>query len=249
MKTPTCVIAEDEPALRGELRETLAALWPELVIAAEAEDGLEAVRAIEKHQPQLLFLDIQMPGMNGLEVAALASRKCHVVFVTAYDRYAVSAFEQGAVDYVLKPFSAARLGATVSRLKERMQTAPADLEKLLSELAQRDASSAPLRWIRASIGADVTLITTDEVFFFQADNKYTLVVTASGEALIRTPLQTLEEELDPETFWRIHRGTIVNLNEIAAVHRCANGTLEVRLKRHPRKLLVSTAYAHLFKQM
>lgn len=250
MRPPICVIAEDEPLLRGELRETLASLWPELVVAAEARDGIEAMRALQQHQPQLLFLDIEMPGMTGLEVAAQASRKCHVVFVTAYDKYALAAFEQGAVDYVLKPFSAARLSGTVTRLKERLDSQPADLDGLLVSLKQREvAVRSHLRWIKASQGQTVRLITVEEVFFFQADNKYTVVTVADGDAAIRTTIQELAQELDPEAFWQIHRSTIVNVNEIASVRRRGNGTLEVRLKRHPQVLSVSTTYAHLFKQM
>ena len=250
MKTPTAVIAEDEPLLRAELRETLAALWPELVVVAEAEDGLQAMRALQSHQPQLLFLDIEMPGMTGLEVAAQASRKCHVVFVTAYDKYALAAFEQGAVDYVLKPFSAARLASTVARLKERLDSPPADLDGLLASLAQRDpATKNHLRWVRASLGQNVRLITVEEILFFEADSKYTLVVTADGESLIRKTIADLVAELDPELFWQIHRATVVNVNEIAAVHRKSNGGLEVRLKRHAKTLSVSSTYAHLFKQM
>ncbi len=250
MKTATAVIAEDEPLLRAELRETLAALWPELVVLAEAEDGFQAMRALQSHQPQLLFLDIEMPGMTGLEVAAQASRKCHVVFVTAYDKYALSAFEQGAVDYVLKPFSAARLASTVARLKERLDSTPADLDGLLASLAQRDpATKSHLRWVRASQGQNVRLITVEEVLFFEADSKYTLVVTADGESLIRKTIADLVAELDPELFWQIHRGTVVNVNEVAAVHRKGNGSLEVRMKRHAKTLAVSSTYAHLFKQM
>jgi DNA-binding LytR/AlgR family response regulator len=250
MSTPTAVIAEDEPLLRAELRETLAALWPELRVLAEAEDGFAAMQALQAHGPQLLFLDIEMPGMTGLQVAALASRRCHVVFVTAYDKYALAAFEQGAVDYVLKPFSAARLAGTVARLKERLHSQPADLDGLLASLKQWDgAGTTHLRWIKASHGQNVRLITVEEVFFFQADSKYTLVAVADGEALIRKTIQELAQELDPELFWQIHRSTIVNVNEIAAVHRRGNGTLEVKLKRHPQTLSVSTTHAHLFKQM
>ena len=250
MKPPTCVIAEDEPLLRGELREVLSRVWPELVVVAEAHDGIEGMRAFQEHAPQILFLDIEMPGMSGLEVAAQASRRCHVVFVTAYDKYALAAFEQGAVDYVLKPFSAARLSATVLRLKERLHSPPADLESLLAALAQRETAAKPfLRWIRASQGPNTRLITVAEVIYFQADSKYTLVVTADGEALIRTAIHELVAELDPAEFWQIHRSTVVNVNRIASVHRRSNGTLEVRLKNHPATLSVSTTYAHLFRQM
>jgi DNA-binding LytR/AlgR family response regulator len=244
------VIAEDEAMLRGELCETLGLLWPELRVLTLAEDGAQALQAFEQHRPDVLFLDIEMPGLTGLEVAARASRRCHVVFVTAYDRYALEAFEQGAVDYVLKPFSRDRLADTVARLKDRLHTAPADLDELLAVLARRERGARSwLRWIRASAGSDVSLVTVDEVLFFQADNKYTLVVTADSEFVIRRGIAELAQELDPEAFWQIHRGTIVNLSEIAAAHRRLNGSLELRLKHHPRNLVVSTTYAHLFKQM
>jgi len=173
-----------------------------------------------------------------------------VVFVTAYDKYALAAFEQGAVDYVLKPFSAARLATTVTRLKERISNQPADLDGLLASLAQRDpAAKNHLRWVKASQGQNVRLITVDEVLFFHADSKYTMVVTADGESLIRKTIAELGAELDPELFWQIHRATIVNVNEIAAVHRKGNGTLELRLKRGGQTLAVSSTYVHLFKQM
>jgi len=250
MKSPTCLIAEDEAVLRSELRAALAGLWPELAIVAEAEDGLVARSSFEQHRPDILFLDIQMPGMSGLEVAALASRRSHVVFVTAFDEYAIEAFRQGAIDYVLKPFALARLADTVDRLRERLRGRPADLDGLLALLGRgRDANAAPLRWIRASTGSHLCLITVDEILFFQADSKYTLVVTADAESVIRTPIQELARSLDPDVFWQIHRGTIVNLAAVAAVHRHANGTLELALKQHPRRLGVSVSYAHQFKQM
>jgi DNA-binding LytR/AlgR family response regulator len=250
MKSPTAVIAEDEPLLGDELRECLAAVWPELVVVAQVENGIEAIHALQAHQPQILFLDIEMPGMTGLQVAAQASRQCHVVFVTAYDKYALAAFEQGAADYVLKPFSIARMTTTVLRLKERLSTRPADLDGLLESLARREsAPRAYLRWVKASQGQNVRLITVDEVLFFQSDSRYTLVVTADGEAIIRKPVAELVQELDPEVFWQIHRGTIVNVNAVAAVHRHRNGTLALTLKRRDQQLSVSVTYAHLFKQM
>ena len=250
MKTPTAIVAEDEPLLRAELREALAALWPELDVVAEASDGLEAMRLLQSHEPQLLFLDIEMPGMTGLQVAAQASRRCHVVFVTAYDKYALAAFEQGAVDYVQKPFTPARLATTVQRLKERIDGRPADLDNLLATLAQRESAARPhLRWVRASQGHNVRLVTVEEVHFFMSDSKYTLVATSDGDHVIRTPIAELATELDPEVFWQVHRGTIVNLNAIAAVHRKSSGALELRLKKDPRTLAVSAPYAHLFKQM
>lgn len=249
MKTPTAVIAEDEAHLRGELKEALAALWPELQVLAEAEDGIQALHALGRHRPDILFLDIQMPGLTGIEVAAKASGQCHVAFVTAYDEHAVAAFEQGAVDYVLKPFTAARLATTVARLKERVNGVPANLGGLLKALALPAAGKSYLRWINASQGANVRLITVEEICYFQADNKYTLVVTAAQQSLIRKTIKELIDELDPDMFWQIHRSTVVNVNAIAAVHRMLNGNCEVRLKARPESLAVSAPYAHLFKQM
>jgi DNA-binding LytR/AlgR family response regulator len=249
MQPRKAVIAEDEPLLRAELRESLAKLWPELTVCAEADDGVEALRAIEQHDPDILFLDIQMPGLSGLEVARQAGRRCHVVFVTAYDQYAVAAFEQGAVDYVMKPFSSARLAATIARLKEKAGTPPANLEGLLQALVRNSAPKEHLRWITASQGQELRLITVDEVCYFQADNKYTLVVTAQQESLIRRPVKELVQELDPATFWQIHRGTVINVSAIAGVHRDLSGQLRVKLKERKETLPVSDTYVHLFKSM
>jgi DNA-binding LytR/AlgR family response regulator len=250
MKTWKAVIAEDEAVLRCELRDVLARLWPELTICAEAEDGIEALHAIEEHSPDILFLDIQMPGMSGLEVARQASGKCHVAFVTAYDKYAVAAFEQGAVDYVLKPFSPARLATTVARLKDKSRSEPANLDGLLTALADLKASNKEyLRWITASQGNDLRLITVEEICYFQADNKYTMVMTPEQESLIRRPIKELVDELDPSVFWQIHRGTVVNVNAIAGVIRDIGGHLRVRLKHRKETLPVSDPYVHKFKQM
>jgi DNA-binding LytR/AlgR family response regulator len=250
MQPVTAVIAEDEPILRSELRETLGQLWPELDVVAEAADGIEALRAVAAHKPRVLFLDIQMPGMSGLEVAKQASGKCHVAFVTAYDKYAIAAFEQGAVDYVMKPFSPARLATTVERLKEKIASTPADLDRLLETLATMGAAKREyLRWITASQGNDLRLITVDEIVYFQADNKYTLVVTPQQESLIRRPIKELVDELDPQMFWQVHRGTLVNVNEIAGVTRDMGGHLRVKLKQRKETLAVSESYVHLFKQM
>ena len=213
MSRPTAVIAEDEPCCAPSCARVLAALWPELAIVREAEDGIAALRARDGTSRSILFLDIEMPGMTGLEVARAASGKCHVVFVTAYDKYAVAAFEQGAVDYVMKPFSTARLATTVHRLKERVAPAGRPRRPAPPRSAQREPGpQAYLRWITASQGQNVRLITVDEVLYFRADSKYTLVVTADGEALIRTSITELADELDPEAFWQIHRGTLVNVN-------------------------------------
>jgi DNA-binding LytR/AlgR family response regulator len=190
-----------------------------------------------------------MPGMSGLEVARQASGRCHVVFVTAYDKYAVAAFDEGALDYVMKPFSAARLAATVARVKQRMQTAPANLDGILKALAGRGNGKGYLRWITASQGQNLRMITVDEICYFRADSKYTLVVTPDSESLIRRPIKELLEELDPAVFWQIHRSTLVNVNAIAGINRDLRGRLRVRLKQRAEKLDVSESYVHLFKQM
>ena len=249
MSAATAIIAEDETVLRNELRGILTGLWPELDIIAEVADGFAAARALEEHAPDILFLDIQMPGMTGLEVARLASGKCHVVFVTAYDKYAVSAFEQGAVDYVMKPFSGGRLGETVARLKARMRDKPANLDGILGLLEKARKGTDHLRWVTASQGNKVNVITVDQIFYFQADNKYTMVITAEGEALIRRPIKELVEVVDPNVFWQIHRSTLVNINAIAGVTRDFRGRLSVKLKHRNETLPVSETYAHLFKQM
>ncbi|MFO1398354.1 MAG: LytTR family DNA-binding domain-containing protein [Burkholderiales bacterium] len=249
MSAATAIIAEDETVLRSELRGILAGLWPELAIIAEVSDGFAAARALDEDVPDILFLDIQMPGMTGLEVARVASGRCHVVFVTAYDRYAVSAFEQGAVDYVMKPFSAGRLGETVARLKSRMREKPANLDGILGLLEKARKGGDHLRWVTASQGNNVNVITVDQIFYFRAENKYTTVITADGEALIRRPIKELAEAVDPNVFWQIHRSTLVNINAIAGVTRDFRGRLSVKLKQRPEILPVSETYAHLFKQM
>ena len=251
MRPPTAIIAEDEPLLRGKLKEVLAQLWPELRICAEAEDGMQAIKALATHEPDVIFLDIAMPVMTGLDVARVANGKCHVVFVTAYDEHAVAAFERGAVDYVLKPFLPERLAVPVARVRERLYSTPARLDGLLRALAEKNEPPATrfLRWISVAQGRMVRLITIDEICFFQADNKYTIVVTAGGQSLISKTIKELVDELDPEVFLQIHRGTIVNVNAIAAVHRDLRGRLEVRLKDRSEALQVSASFSHLFKQM
>ncbi len=185
MNAPVAILAEDEAVLRDELRQHLQQLWPQLHIAGEAASGIEALQLIERHAPDVLFLDIQMPGLTGLDVALQVQGRCHIVFVTAYDAYAVAAFEAGAVDYVLKPIQSARLATAVARIKQRLGTAPQPMQELLRELARAQPATEYLRWINASLGSEVKLITVDEVLYFQADTKYTRVVTAGGEALIR----------------------------------------------------------------
>jgi DNA-binding LytR/AlgR family response regulator len=250
MSRPTAIIAEDEPLLREELKDALAALWPELDVRAEAANGVEAIRALATVEPDVLFLDIQMPGATGLDVARVASGKSHVVFVTAYDAYAVAAFEQGAVDYVMKPFSTARLATAIARVRERMKGVPANLEALLRTLADHNRPARQfLRWISVTQGRTVRLITTDEICYFQADNKYTAVVTAASQSLISKTIKELADELDPEVFLQVHRGTIVNINAIATVHRDLHGRFEIRLKQRSEALQVSASFAHLFRHM
>jgi DNA-binding LytR/AlgR family response regulator len=249
MMPPRALIAEDEPRLREQLAERLTKLWPELELAAMVGDGMDAVQALDRHQPNILFLDIQMPGLSGLEVARYASNRCHVAFITAYDEYAVAAFEQGAVDYVLKPFTAARLATTVGRLKDRLLLPPPDLSELLVRLSSIATQGSYLRWINASVGKAVKLITVDEICYFQADNKYTLVVTPQSESLIHKTIKELADELDPQVFWQIHRATVVNVNAISNVDRNVRGRVSVKLKQRKESLAVSDAYVHLFRQM
>ena len=246
---PRAIIAEDEPLLREGLRDALAALWPGLEICALVEDGIQALQALEAHRPDILFLDIQMPGLSGLEVAQQVNGRCHVVFVTAFDDFAVKAFEQGAVDYVLKPLSVPRLASAVARLKERLNSMPAQLDGLLRTLAEGAPKRSYLRWINAAQGRDVRLVTTEEICYFRSCSKYTELVTAEGATLIRKTIRELLDELDPDVFWPIHRGVVVNANAIAAVHRKLNGQLEVRLKARPETLPVSEACAWRFRQM
>jgi DNA-binding LytR/AlgR family response regulator len=250
MSGPTAIVAEDEATLRHQLIEQLGQLWPELAIVGEASDGVQALRLLDEHHPDVLFLDIQMPGATGLEVARQASGRCHVVFVTAYDQHAVAAFDQGAVDYVLKPVAPARLFTAVSRVRQRLGTPPARLESTLAQITNAQSPAKQhLRWINASVGQNLKLITVDEVAYFQADNKYTRVVTVDGEALIRKPLKELVEELDPNQFWQIHRSTLVNATSIAGVARDFRGRMLVKLKTRAETLLVSDSYTHLFRQM
>lgn len=249
MHAPKALIAEDEDVLRDELQAHLKLLWPELHIAALASSGIEALQLLDEHRPDVMFLDIQMPGLTGLEVARQADRRCHVVFVTAYDAFAVAAFEQGAVDYVLKPYEVARIATAVRRVKQRLNEVPPPLDGLLRELAAAQPPREHLRWINASQGQEVRLIMVDEVCYFQADTKYTRVVTATGEALIRRSLKELQEQLDPSCFWPIHRSTIVNANAIAGVSRDFRGRVSLKLKTRSEKLAVSEGHEHLFRQM
>ena len=275
----TAVIADDERLLREQLRARLGEVWPELEIVAEAKNGAEAVALTEQHRPDLVFLDIRMPGMTGIEAAraigqlpvdddaAAAApaagepkpwRGCEIVFITAYDQYAIEAFEQGVVDYVLKPAERDRLQVTVDRVKRRLAGRGSDdgpdasgMQQLLQKLATRmNPGVAPkLKWIQATVGTSIQMIPVEDVLFFISDEKYTRVQTASLEALIRKPIKELVEEVDADLFWQIHRSTLVNAKMIAGVSRDLRGRQLVAVRGHNEKLEVSRSYAGLFKGM
>ena len=247
---PTAIIAEDEPILREQLEAKLRKLWPDLEIVASVEDGAAALEALEARKPDFMFLDIQMPEVSGVEVARQVGGRSHVVFVTAYDQYAIQAFETGAVDYILKPATDERLAVTVERLKGKAARPPANLDAVLAKLAeQADTRRGRLQWIKATMGQNLRLIPVADVLFFQSDEKYTRVVTADTEALIKTPIRELLDGLDPAVFWQIHRSTVVNVNAIAGVTRDFRGQAHVRIKGKDETLVVSRIYSHLFKQM
>jgi DNA-binding LytR/AlgR family response regulator len=258
---PTAIIADDERLMRDLLRTRLSQVWPDLEIVGEAKNGDEAVQLVDELKPDLTFLDIRMPGKTGMEAARDIGDASQVVFVTAYDQYAVEAFERGAIDYVLKPPEPERLKITVERLKERLAT-PAraasasvnvsdTVTAMLSQLAEKIAAPKPkyLQWIQASIGQDLRMIPVEEILFFRSDEKYTCVQTEKFEALIRKPVRDLAEELDPSLFWQIHRATLVNVNAIEGVTRDIRGRHLVLIKGRPEKLEVSRSFLHLFKQM
>ncbi|MBL8313549.1 MAG: response regulator transcription factor [Rubrivivax sp.] len=275
---PRAVLADDERLMREQLRARLAEVWPELQIVAEAKNGLEAVQLVAEHRPEIVFLDIRMPGLSGVEaarqIAQLPPREGtataddnddadllpEIVFITAYDQYAVEAFEQGVADYVLKPAERERLQITVDRIRQRLEArrsgseAPAGphLQQLLHQLAARlNPGQAPqyLQWIQATVGQAIQMIAVSDVLFFISDEKYTRVQTASVEALIRKPIKELVDEIDPQQFWQIHRSTLVNVKAIAGVTRDFRGRQIVTVKGHPEKLEVSRSYTGLFKGM
>jgi DNA-binding LytR/AlgR family response regulator len=272
---PRAVLADDERLMRDQLRARLAEVWPELQIVAEAKNGLEAVQLVDEHRPDIVFLDIRMPGLTGVDAARQIAQLPpkagtedgqdeellpEIVFITAYDQYAVEAFEQGVADYVLKPAERERLLMTVSRIQKRLaarqrgEDAPpaAPLQQLLHQLAAKlNPNAAPqyLQWIQATVGQSIQMIPVDDVLFFVSDEKYTRVQTAQVEALIRKPIKELVDELDPRAFWQIHRSTLVNVNAIASVTRDFRGRQIVAVKGHPEKLEVSRSYTGLFKGM
>jgi DNA-binding LytR/AlgR family response regulator len=262
MTPPTALIADDEPLLRERLRSHLARLWPELQIVAEARNGREAVELFDQHQPAIVFLDVHMPGLNGIDAARSIARRAHIVFVTAHEQYAVQAFQHGAIDYLVKPFDEQRLADTVQRLRERLAAPAAGasgspspgmldavIDQLSAELAQRGPARAWLQWIKASVGSSVRLIPVEQVAYLRADEKYTLVVWEGGEALIRKTIRELADELDPQRFAQVHRSVIVNLHQVAQVNRGPNETAEIQLKGRKELLPVSRSFVHVFRQM
>lgn len=251
----TALIADDEAPMREQLRARLLEVWPDLQIVALAANGVEAVEMAVRLKPQIVFLDIRMPGMGGIEAARKLYDRCHIVFVTAYDQYAVDAFEQGAIDYLLKPVTAERLATTCERLRRRLSQAPQDIGAQLAQLGSllQQQGSAPkrsyLKWIQAQVGSNLRMISTREILFFQSDEKYTRVQTATAELLIRKTLKELADELDPDEFWRIHRSTLVRVDAIAEVSRDMRGRQMLRVRNYPNELEVSRNHSHLFQQM
>lgn len=249
-RSAKALIAEDEPHLAAHLRSRLKALWPELETVC-VDNGEEALAYLEQERPDMAFLDIRMPGLTGLEVAERLSVPCRLVFVTAYDQYAIEAFERAAVDYLLKPVNDERLAKTIARLQETRKPVVDDTLAQLRQLLAASATSVAerLRWVRAQCGNAVRLVSVDEICYFQAADKYTLVVTADAQMLIRTSIKELQEQLDPDLFWQVHRGTLVNTRQIVAAKHEGLGRLVLKLRDRQETLPVSRSYAHLFRQM
>ena len=251
----TCaLIVDDEAPMRDQLRVRLREVWPDLTIAGEAANGIDAVAMAKQLKPDIVFLDIRMPGQSGIEAARHLYADCHIVFVTAYDQYALDAFEQGAIDYLLKPVAADRLELSCERLRKRLQKAPENIGQqlaTLTQLLQHGEAKKPeyLRWIQAQVGNSLRMISTKEVLFFQSDEKYTLVQTARAEMLIRKTLKELSDELDPDEFWRIHRSTLVRVDAIAEVSRDDRGRQMLKVRNCATALEVSRNHSHLFQQM
>ena len=254
LPAPTAVIADDERLMREQIIARLKDAWPELVIVGEASNGREAVALAQSHEPDIVFLDISMPGMDGIQAAQALAGRAHVVFVTAHDQYAISAFEQGAVDYLLKPAEAERVARTCERLRARLEQKPDPMNDLLAQLAQRLGAGGVkpreyLRWVQASVGSNIRMTPTSDILFFRAEDKYTRVQTRSFEALIRKPIKELIDELDPDEFWQIHRATVVRVDAIEQVSRNFRGNQVVHVKGSDIKLEVSRTFNHRFKQM
>ena len=256
---PTALIADDEPMLRDTMVRMLETAWPELGVVAQARNGREAIELFDAHAPDVCFLDVQMPGVSGLEAAQHIGRRAHLVFVTAYEQYAVQAFECGVLDYLVKPVRLARLTETVTRLQERLHsrmppTNTAVLVEQLLEKLRSSAAPAPLRWIRASVGETLRMIATEQIDFLQSDERYTRVAWRAddgrpSEALVRTPLKELIAQLDPNQFAQVHRSVVVNLRAISHVTRGLNDAADIHLRGRKEILPVSRRYVHLFRQM
>jgi DNA-binding LytR/AlgR family response regulator len=254
LPAPTAVVADDERLMREQIIARLKEAWPELLIVGEAGNGREAVAIVQSLEPDIVFLDISMPGMDGIQAAQALAGRAHVVFVTAHDRYAISAFEQGAVDYLLKPAEPERVALTCQRLRTRLRQDPDPMHDLLAQLSQRLGTGGLkpreyMRWIQANVGASLRMIPTSDILFFRAEDKYTRVQTRSFEALIRKPIKELIEELDPDEFWQIHRATVVRVDAVEQVSRNLRGNQLVHVRGSEEKLEVSRSYNHLFKQM
>jgi|KBSSwiStaDraftv2_1062776.scaffolds.fasta_scaffold05190_8 DNA-binding LytR/AlgR family response regulator len=251
---PSAVVADDERLMREQIIDRLKEAWPELLIVGEASNGREAIAMVQSLQPDIVFLDISMPGMDGIETAQALAGRAHVVFVTAHDQYAISAFEHGAIDYLLKPAEPERVALTCQRLRERLKQAPDPMNEVLEQLSQRLGAGGLkpreyMRWVQASVGANIRMIPTSDILFFRAEDKYTLVKTRGFEALIRKPIKELIEELDPDEFWQIHRSTVVRVDAVEQVSRDFRGHQIVHVRGSDEKLEVSRTFNHLFKQM
>jgi DNA-binding LytR/AlgR family response regulator len=251
---PTAVIADDERLMREQIIDRLKEAWPELQIVGEASNGNEAIAIVQSEEPDIVFLDIRMPGMDGIQAAQALAGRVHVVFVTAHDEYAISAFEHGAVDYLLKPPEPQRVALTCERLRARLKQAPDPMNDLLAQLSQRLGAGGVkpreyMRWVQASVGANIRMIPTSDILFFRAEDKYTRVQTERFEALIRKPIKELIDELDPDEFWQIHRSTVVRVEAVEQVSRDFRGRQIVHVKGSAQKLEVSRSFNHLFKQM
>jgi len=247
---PRILIADDEPLLRAELRELLAALWPEAELLPDAADGFEALHLAREMAPDVAFLDIRMPGLDGLQLAATFGSRTHVVFVTAYNEHALAAFEQGAHDYLLKPVDAARLARTVERLRERVLQPPPDLRRIAASVGNASAAQAPApSWIQASVGQTVQFIDLADILYFVAEDKYTRVVAQGLEAHIRTPLKELADSLEAAGFWQVHRSYVVAVKRIAAAVRDGDNAMWLTLRGHGARLPVSQRFQHRFKGM
>ena len=254
LRAPAAVIADDERLMREQIIGNLKQAWPELRIVGEASNGREAIASVLRLEPDIAFLDITMPEMDGIQAARALAGRVHVVFVTAYDQYAISAFEQGAIDYLLKPADPQRLALTCQRLRARLAHAPEPMNDLLVQLSQRLAAGgvkarAYLRWVQASVGSHIRMIPVSDILFFRAEDKYTRVQTPRFEALIRKPIKELIDELDPDEFWQIHRATVVRVDAIEQVGRNFRGNQVVHVKGSDEILEVSRSFNHLFKQM